>query len=110
MDKHSGFSVEITHPQKHLQKGFSGLYARVIALFDTLPHKYYRICMDNLYNSAKFSKEAWLHPHCVLVHGVARKGCHGVPNCVIQEIPRSKLDQDKVRGTHKVARLVNDSN
>ena len=64
--------------------------------------------MDNLYNSAKFCKEAYMHKKKLMVHGVARKGIRGIPSSVIQDEVHSKKKQIEVRGTVKVAVLQGD--
>jgi len=44
------------------------------------------ICgLDNLYNSTKFAREAFLGKNCIMVHGMARKRGRGLPSYVLQE-------------------------
>ena len=40
-------------PKKYLDRNMAPLHARLMALFDQLPNKYYKCGMDNLYVSAK---------------------------------------------------------
>jgi hypothetical protein len=77
-------------------------------LFDTLETKYHRIGLDNLYNSAKFARAAYLHKMKVCVSGVTRKGMRGLPDCVLQDEAKNKKMQMKVRGTVKAALLMGD--
>ena len=64
--------------------------------------------MDNLYNSAKFSRAAYLHEMKVCLSGVTRKGMRGLPACVLQHEETNKTAQMKVRGTVKAAVLMGD--
>lgn len=59
--------------------------------------------MDNLFNLFKLCRAAY--KESALVHGVAQTNGRGLPKCVIQAEAKSKRDQDKVRGTVKVAVL-----
>ena len=86
----------------------SPLHARVMWLFDKLQEKHTRIWMDNLYISAKFAKACYKHKKKVLIAGVARKACRGVPLSVVQEEVIKPADQLKVRGTTKAAVLEGD--
>jgi hypothetical protein len=95
-------------PQKYIAMGLSPLHARVMGLFDTLETKYHRIGLDNLYNSAKFARAAYLHTMKVCVSGVTRKGMRGLPDCVLQDEAKNKKMQMKVRGTVKAALLMGD--
>ena len=95
-------------PQKYLNMGFSPLHCRVLALFDSLHDELHNCGMDNLYNSAKFCRGAYLHPKKVLCHGVARKGGRGVPECVKQLEVTRRSEQLRVRGTVKAALLLGD--
>jgi hypothetical protein len=97
-------------PKKYTTKGLSPLHARVMALFDTLETKFHRIGLDNLYNSAKFARAAYLHEMKVCVSGVTRKGMRGLPDCVLQEEAKNKKMQMLVRGTVKAAVLKGDPN
>ena len=92
----------------YLKNGTSPLHARVLKLFDVLEESFDQVGMDNLYNSASFSKKTFNHRNKVLVHGVARKGGRGVPKCVIQEEIKNREHQLRVRGTVKAAVLKGD--
>ena len=52
---------------KYIDQGFSTLRYLVLYIFDNIEHKYHFAWMDNLYNSAKFFKNAWNHPKFVMV-------------------------------------------
>ena len=97
------------HPPPRKYNKFSALHARCMALFDTLKDEYHHIGFDNLYNSAAFCREAFLHEKKPLVHGVTRKGGQGIPPCVQQEEVTSRTTLWSVRGTVKVAKLEGDS-
>eukprot|EP00978_Attheya_sp_CCMP212_P016198 scaffold42240_cov60-Attheya_sp.AAC.5 len=81
-----------------------------MALFDALEHKFHRIGLDNLYNSAaKFVRAAYNHKMKVwCVSGVTRKGTWGVPACVLQDEANNKKEQMKVCGTVNAAILLGD--
>lgn len=95
-------------PQKYLTMGFSPLHSRVLALFDSLHNNLHNCGMDNLYNSAKFCRGAYLYPKKVLCHGVAPKGIRGIPECVKQLEVTKRSEQLCVRGTVKAALLLGD--
>ena len=86
----------------------SPLHARVIGLISQLPHKYYTLGMDNLYNSAKLCRLCYSLPQKVMVHGVTRPSGRGIPSIVKQEEVTKKADLEKVRHTIKAAVLKND--
>ena len=96
-------------PRKYLAEGLSPLHARCMALFDMLENKFHRIGLDNLYNSAKFARAAYLHLRKVCVSRVTRKGMRGLPVCVVQHEETNKKEQMKVRGTVKAAVLMGDA-
>jgi len=77
-------------------------------LLDQVKDKFNIYGVDNLYTSAKFFREAYTGKNQILCHGVARKSEQGIPKCVIQEEPKRKSDQDKMRGTTKAAVLTDD--
>ena len=95
-------------PKKYTKQGLSPLHSRVMALFDSLGHKFHRCGMDNLYTSARFCKAAYKHTNKVLVHGVARKSGRGLPSTVLQEEVQNRTMQNQVRGTVKAAQLMGD--
>ena len=65
--------------------------------------------MDNLYNSAKFFKNAWNHPKFVMVF-VAMGGfiCE-IPSCVMKYECMKQIYTSWSQGTVKAAVLKNDS-
>ena len=79
-----------------------------MSLFDSLTDRYHECGVDNLYMSAKFCRDAFMHPQKVKLHGVARRGGRGLPPSVIQEELPNKKEQEKVRGTVRAAELVGD--
>ena len=95
-------------PQQYLKKRLSPLHSRVLSLFDSVNDRYHICGMDNLYNSAAFCKQCYVHKKKVKVHGVTRKGMRGIPSCVKQEEIKSREGQLQVRGTVKAAVLVGD--
>ena len=66
-------------------------------MFDSIPDKHHTCGVDNLYISAKFCKDAYQHPKCVLLYGVARTNGRGLPSFVVQEEVKNKNEQLKVR-------------
>ena len=60
-------------PKKYTDQGLSALHARVMSMFDYVEDKNHTCGVDNLYISAKFCKDAYQHPHRILLYGVARK-------------------------------------
>ena len=72
-------------PKEYIDKGLRALHARVMKLFDTVEDKHHRCGVDNLYISAKFCKDAYQHPKCNLIYGVARKHGRGLPEFIIQD-------------------------
>ena len=72
-------------PKEYIVKGLRALHARVMKLFDTVEDKHHRCGVDNLYISAKFCKDAYQHPKCNLIYGVARKHGRGLPEFIIQD-------------------------
>ena len=95
-------------PAEYTERGLSALHARVLSMFDKLKDCHHRCGMDNLYNSAKFCREAFAHPKTVLVHGVTRKSGRGLPDHIIQDEVTSKPEVEKVRNTVKAAVLKGD--
>mmetsp|Transcript_25091 Transcript_25091/g.54722 ORF Transcript_25091/g.54722 Transcript_25091/m.54722 type:complete len:1026 (-) Transcript_25091:83-3160(-) len=95
-------------PKKYTDMGMSPLHARVLFLFDQLKSEYHSCGLDNLYNSAKFCKFAYLSKNKVKVFGVARKSGRGVPSIVKQDEVTSKEAKIQVRGTVKAAVLEGD--
>jgi hypothetical protein len=95
-------------PDKYIKSGYSPLHARVSWLFDCLKSKHHKVGMDNLYMSAKFCRQSYVHPNKILLHGVTRKGGRGLPTHVLQEEVQSKAAQIQVRGTVRAAELVGD--
>jgi len=88
--------------------GCSPLHARVLALISQLPDKYYTLGMDNLYNSAKFCRQAYATRQKVMVHGVTRPKLRGIPTIVKQEEVKRKSELESVRHTVKAAVLKGD--
>ena len=88
--------------------GMSPLHARVHALFDQLPGKYYQCAMDNLYLSAKLCRSAWRCKQQVQVFGVVRQSGRGVPKSITQKEVTKKAEIEEARGTLKAAELIGD--
>ena len=80
----------------------------MLYLFDSLKDDYHQCGMDNLYNSAKFCRAAYLHNKKVLCHGVTRKQGRGVPECVKQVEVTRQSEQIRVRGNVKATILMGD--
>jgi hypothetical protein len=85
----------------------SPLHARVLWLFACVKDRRHICGLDNLYNSAKFCRVAYVHSK-VLLNGVTRKGKHVLPKCVLQEEKKKRSDVLAARGTVKAAVLKND--
>ena len=64
--------------------------------------------MDNLYNSVKFCREAYIGKNQIMVHGVTRRANRGLPASVIQEEVKNKKQQEQVRRNTKAAVLEGD--
>ena len=94
-------------PPEYLKMGLSPLHARVLWLFACVKDRWHICGLDNLYNSAKFCRVAFVHSK-VLLNGVTRKGMRGLPKCVLQEEKKKRSDVLAVRGTVKAAVLCND--
>ena len=60
----------IPSPQKHLRLKLLVLHSQVLALFDTLPHKYYKYWVDNLCTSVNFLIYSLKHKACIMVKEV----------------------------------------
>ena len=86
----------------------SPLHARVLGLISQLPHKYYTLGMDNLYNSAKLCRLCYFMDQKVMVHGVTRPSLRGIPQIVKQEEVKRKGELEKVRHTVRAAVLRGD--
>jgi len=84
-------------PKKWLDKGYSPLHARCMALFDCFLDDYHQVRFDNLYMSAKFCLGAAQHPRKVLVEGVTRTSQRGLPKEIIQHEVKSKKEIQKVK-------------
>jgi Transposase IS4 len=95
-------------PKKYVSRKFSPLHSRVLFLFDQLKQGNHICGLDNLYNSTKFAREAYVGKNCVMVHGVTRKSGRGLPSCVLQKELKNQKDAEKVRGTTKAAVLEGD--
>ena len=79
-----------------------------MSMFDCVEEKKNTCGCNNLYISAKFCKNAFMHPNRILLYGVARKSGRGLPDCVLQEEKATKTEQVKVRGTVKASKLTGD--
>ena len=77
-------------------------------LFGSVKDKNHCCGVDNLYISAKFCKDAYMHPQRILLYGIARKSGRRLPVSVVQEEKATKSKQKKVRGTVKAAKLTGD--
>ena len=119
-------------PDTFVNMGMLPLHARVHALFDQLPCKYYQCALDNLYMSAKLCRSVfdlfiffthffltyqcngliyrscWRSKQRIMIYGVTRKSGRGIPKCILQEEVSTKEDLARTRGTVKVAKLVGD--
>ena len=87
----------------------SPLHARVHALFDQLPGKYYQCAMENLYLSAKLCRAVWRCQQKIQVYGVVRQSGRGIPKCILQKEVTRKADIEQARGTLKTAEMVGDT-
>ena len=96
-------------PVSNLRNNLSPLHSRVLSLIAQLPDKNYTLGMDNLYNSAKFSRLCYSTKQKVMTHGVTRASMRGVPECVKQKEVTRKNELEAVRHTVKVAVLRGDS-
>ena len=96
-------------PQRFTQAGLSPLHSRVASMLCQLPSSAYKVGMDNLYVSAKFSHFCYSRLKKIMVHGVIRESGRGVPKCILQEKKTKKDEIEAVRGTVKAALLSNDS-
>ena len=72
-------------PKKYIDQGLSPLHARLMFLFDSMEDKYHECGVDNLYMSAKFARDAYMHENKIKLHGVTRKSGRGLPSFVLQE-------------------------
>jgi hypothetical protein len=94
-------------PEKYLRMGLSPLHARVVWLFDCVKDNWHTCGLDNLYNSAKFCRFAYVENR-VLINGVTRTGMRGLPQSIIQAPQTSRKAAMSVRGTVKAAVLLGD--
>jgi hypothetical protein len=92
-------------PKQFIQKKFSPLHARIPFLFDQLKEGSHLCSLDNLYNSTKFAREAFVGKNCVMVHGMTHKSGRGLPSYVLQEELKNAKEAEKVRGLTKAAVL-----
>ena len=67
-----------------------------MAMFDSVEDKNHTCGVDNLYISAKFCKDAYLHPNRILLYGVVRKSGRGLPAFVVQEEKKTKKNRLKL--------------
>ena len=74
-----------------------------------LPSSCYKVGMDNLYLSAKFTHFCFSRLKQIMIHGVLRSEGRGVPKCVVQEKMKKKDEIEAARGTVKAAILTNNS-
>ena len=97
-------------PSAKIVKEFScsPLHARVLGLISQLPHKYYTLGMDNLYNSAKLCRLCYAMDQKVMVHGVTRASNRGIPQVIKQQEIKNPKEVAKVRNTVKAAVLKGD--
>jgi len=95
-------------PKKYIIQKFSPLHARVLFMFDQFKESHHICGLDNLYNSTKFAREAYVGKNSTMVHGVTRKSGRGLPSCVLQEEIKNVKDAEKVRGQTKAAVLEGD--
>jgi hypothetical protein len=96
-------------PKKFIQKKFSPTYARILFLFDQLKEGNHICGLDNLYNSTKFARDAFVGKNCKMVHGMTCKSGRGLPSCVLQEELKNAKEAEKVRGLTKAAVLEGDA-
>ena len=72
-------------PKNWLEKRYSPLHGRCMALFDYSMDDYYQVQFENLYMSAKFSLGLFNHPKKVMIEGVSRTSRLGVPTKILQK-------------------------
>jgi hypothetical protein len=94
-------------PVKYIRAGLSPLHSRVVWLFDCVKDKWHACGLDNLYNSAKFCRFAYVE-NKVLINGVTRTGMRGLPQHIIQAAQTTRKAAMAVRGTVKAAILLGD--
>ena len=80
-----------------------------MALFDEVTDEYHECGVDNMYISTKFCRDAYTHPKEINLHGVTRKSGRVLPSTIMQQEPKNKDEQEKVRGTVLAAEPVGDS-
>ena len=92
----------------YLVRKYYYFYYSNFILLDTLKHDYHWCKLDNLYNSAKFGKEARQSKRKVFTSGVICKENRGVPSCFIQDKMKSKSGKIEAQNTVKSALLKGD--
>ena len=92
-------------PKKWLDKGFSPLHARCMALYDCFMDEYHQVRFDNLYMSAKFCLGSYTHPKKVMAEGVCRTGSRGLTALIVQHEVTGRANINAVKGTVKAALL-----
>lgn len=95
--------------------GLSQLYCRLMHMFSLLGDDDHECNMDNLYNSASFTRAAWLpaipqevgqpRRKRVKTQCVIRAPCCGALACIKQVLPKRKAVFNVARGMTKVAVL-----
>jgi len=94
--------------KKYIDKKLSAINSCILFMVDQLQSQYHVCGMVNLFNSARFCKEAFISRNKVMVHGVTRRANRGLPECVVQWEEKTKKKQEQVRGTTKAAVLEGD--
>ncbi len=64
----------------------------MLKLFDSVKEQYHQSGVDNLYISAKFFKDAYQHPKCTLLYGVAQNHVMCLPQFFIQDGKKERLN------------------
>jgi len=105
----SFFFWNMPAPKKYLDQKLSPLYSRCLFLFEQFKEKQHMGGVDNLYTSAKFLSEAYKGKNKVMLLGITRKSCHGVPKSILQEEIKNVKWQMRVRGTTMAAVLEGNS-
>ena len=67
-------------------------------LFDAVQDKHHACGVDNLYMSARFCKDEYMHLNKIKLHGMAQKGGRGLPASVIQDEDFNKKGHEKFVG------------
>ena len=89
--------------KKYIDKKLSAINSCILFMVDQLQSQCHVCRMVNLFNSARFCKEAFISKNKVMVHGVTRRANRALPECVVQWEEKTKKKQEQVKGTTKAA-------